>query len=885
MKKVCTLFLGLAALAVATPTVMAGDVYVKIDHNNPDISIIQGSGIFDKVNLLLGNVSNDLVVDLGEFDFDSNSFKAAYFDYANSWGGCNLLLKVGQNYESAKDLVKIPANPSNTYYLARRFGQNFGKDVDNYVAPTGKQHVYATSADGNGIGNLVAIGLVENEYTAADYYKSENYREVSYNTNTRDDDQDKRLLWPSEDKRWDNRRLELPGNSFFNVNDPEQTADPGKIDGDGSIGWTGNNLEMHTKEAVNFGSAQYNQLVVCMKLSDWARSVDLNMFLDLYLDEVKEENRIGHIWYGMEAWGGGSPYLPLVCNLEQPVSGQHTVILKWGSQGSNNVMNVAFYEGNAWAVTPIPDDSVYPTEAEPVTDAFGFNFIQGNGNSRTDVDGDGNSKIYNNDWKCTILNRGQWEDNNIGWAGDGTLYVITAPDGSEYDFGDHNYSGVIIKYGTGGGGYGLTNEDANIRLYVDLGAYGDLDWANKEEYYTSGQDIAEVRMAHTGDWNNLVSYYSEIKDPSMIQGKHKLYVAIHNKSNGDAGANVKGIYFVERTGVEGEIAEITNGFTVTFEENVDLVNADAISVKSTSETDINGLTPEVTVNKNVVTVSLADYPGGAYVVTIPEASVNVGVNYFNNVVEQEVATWDAIKAITIAHDQDGDFELSGGEEAELTLNVETVNGKAYDPETVFEVECANNAASHVSAEVKDDVVLVTVAETAVKSDSPVVITLKAGDVTSNAVELNHYAAPTTIVLGGTQDEFVEANNTITIADDSEALNYTIALNEGAYQKFLFAAEDNECASIVLTDNGLTITPKAEGTTQFSITPLKAGEFKNDSDPTTPATTYTVVVSHTVGVQIFNANGEEVEIFNLQGVKVANPQNGIFIINGKKVLVK
>ena len=865
MKKVCTLFLGLAALAVATPTVLAQDVYIPTNNGNPDIQII-GEGQFDIINRIISNTNNETVIGLGSVDFgDGNNFKSAYAVMGRGYQSASgdIILCAGENPESATEIVRIPYwNNDLSYQVGRPYGANI---TSSNV--TGVQKVWL-KYDGF-TDNVMAVGFnADKVYEEKDYIHAEDmdgYWQVDGNL------VGKRLRYPNQHPDYNDKKVVLLANKFTKT---APDGDQPRIDtNNNSWGWICDGATIEATD-VDFGDKQIQQAVFLVRANGENSPMRR---MEIYIDG----NKAGSVYCGHQIDANG--FLPLVADLDKTYTGaNHTVTVKYVVNGPN-LFSLELFEGKAWHATLDPDPITQFIEEEPVDDILVFDFDTRDGkNTRQELDN--KNAIFNDKWKCTIMHEGQWDGNgNVGYTKDGTVLRITDVNGDAFDFGEIPFSSIIAKYSNDKGNYKGTIEKSNYKLYVDLEEYGPVDFANRDEY-ASLPPVAQVRVYGTSGWGNIKSIRGEIIDPSQLTGKHKLYIALTS----DDGANLYSLHFeVKRTAVEGEIEDTKDGFTVTFDENIKQTGeVSDIVVTPLENEDIEGLSPVVTVSDQVLSLSLEGYPAGKYSISIPEGFVTVGDLNMNSAIEEyNVSIWDAIKAITIAHDQDGLFELSGGEEAELTLNVETVNGKAYDPETEFEVECANNAASHVSAELKDDVVLVTVAETAVKSDSPVAITLKAGNVTSNAMELNHYAAPTTVVLGGTQDEFVEANNTITIADDSEALNYTIALNEGAYQKFLFAAEDSECATIVLTDNGLTITPKAEGTTQFSITPLKAGEFKNDSDPTTPATTYTVVVSHTVGVQIFNANGEEVEIFNLQGVKVANPQNGIFIINGKKVLVK
>ena len=154
-------------MAVAPAKVAADNIYVKIDHNNPDISIVQGSGKFDMTNLLLGNPSSDLTVDLGEVDFDKG-FTGAYADMANGWENNvdgAVILSAGPDLESATPFAKIPFKHFFTYNLPCRYGQNFGNGIEEYTAPTGKQHVYASFEEGKSSANFFGIGLTDVTYT------------------------------------------------------------------------------------------------------------------------------------------------------------------------------------------------------------------------------------------------------------------------------------------------------------------------------------------------------------------------------------------------------------------------------------------------------------------------------------------------------------------------------------------------------------------------------------------------------------------------------------------------------------------------------------------------------------------------------------------------
>ena len=258
-------------------------------------------------------------------------------------------------------------------------------------------------------------------------------------------------------------------------------------------------------------------------------------------------------------------------------------------------------------------------------------------------------------------------------------------------------------------------------------------------------------------------------------------------------------------------------------------------------------------------------------------TVNTIVKSWNDYTPE--AKFDPIESISLAHGQEGDFELSGGENAELTFSVTPAEG--YDPATVFSVATANNDAAHVSvSEVKDGKFTVSVSENAVKSESPVKISVAAGDIKSNEVELNHFAAPANVALAA-HETLLEKE--ISMPANHEAVEYKINVEskldskEGAYQKFVLKADANNYADIALNDAGdaVVVTPKAAGKATFTLTPLKAGEAKASAEPSADATTYTVTIG-TSGIESIEVTSGEVEYFNLKGVKVTNPEKGVYI---------
>lgn len=251
-------------------------------------------------------------------------------------------------------------------------------------------------------------------------------------------------------------------------------------------------------------------------------------------------------------------------------------------------------------------------------------------------------------------------------------------------------------------------------------------------------------------------------------------------------------------------------------------------------------------------------------------------------------------AIKLSHSQADDLHLSANEAHNLIVVAEK---KSYDDvkvnEATYEVNATgNDNASVVLGTVANGKLNVSVAAAAAKSESPVEICVKAGDVTSNVVNLHHYAAPGEAKLVANETEAEKEMSFSIGADGAEPVEFKVNLAEGAYNFFNLAVdEEQEVATVAKneTEDGVVITPLAAGTMSFTVTPVLAGEHKTAATEfASEATTYTVNVKQgTDGVEVSVADGEgRVEYFNLQGVRVANPENGIYIRrqgNSSKVL--
>lgn len=123
-------------------------------------------------------------------------------------------------------------------------------------------------------------------------------------------------------------------------------------------------------------------------------------------------------------------------------------------------------------------------------------------------------------------------------------------------------------------------------------------------------------------------------------------------------------------------------------------------------------------------------------------------------------------------------------------------------------------------------------------------------------------------------------NGVTIVNDTPTQTITNWQFVGTYNNGTIAAGDN----YYFKNNKLY---KAGGSGTTSIKPFRAYLHYTGSDPA-PAPTFTID-GNVTGIAHINADGqmnlEEGAVYNLAGQRVANPTKGLYIVNGKKVIVK
>jgi len=187
----------------------------------------------------------------------------------------------------------------------------------------------------------------------------------------------------------------------------------------------------------------------------------------------------------------------------------------------------------------------------------------------------------------TILNKGQWEDDNVGYTGDGTVLKITG-----IDFQQGQFDKILVSHGTGMSWAGYINE-ANFKFYLDLeddatvepAAGGPRritveDWASVRDQLTDIEPVATVRLQATGGWGNV---YTTKGDLSKVEGVHDVYIIF----TAPDGANIKDIYLDDQ---EEEVDPSTgvNEITAAKAQNGNVYSIDGRLVRKNA-TSLEGL--------------------------------------------------------------------------------------------------------------------------------------------------------------------------------------------------------------------------------------------------------------------------------------------------------
>ena len=461
MKKFFTL---LAAAAAMTLTAGAQELVIPTNVDNPNVTIIN-QGNFDAASYGIGSTNETTRISLGMVDFGETgeNFKAVGIRFANGWSNGGAAILTAGEGDAAVQFASIALIGTSGYGQFKTIAANMT------AVPTGEQEVFLTFE--NRAGNIRAAYFYADELSADDFSEGsilktpaqmDGYAEVSGTLNVLES----QLV--------------------------EGGSGETRIDND-SWGWTQGGVVVNYG-SFDFGNGDYNQLVAYFKHGGWG----LINFFEIYIDEIAPANRIAQVYAGLEI----NSLTPQARNLEQTVTGVHNVLVKWYG-GSINVGNLEFVKGNLWLEEPF----YAAVPAVPSENAARYSFRnQFNVNPEEGV-----VYIGRDSGLTDIVNQGQWENDNVGWTGNGTVLKV-----KDVDFADGNFNKIIVEYGSEPAN--ANNFENTIKFYVDS---------------QDGDPVATVQIVGTSSWNTI---FQAGGDLTAVEGVHDLYMVY------SVGVNVKDIY-------------------------------------------------------------------------------------------------------------------------------------------------------------------------------------------------------------------------------------------------------------------------------------------------------------------------------------------------------
>ncbi len=477
-------------------TAQAQPLTFQLGHD--DGAVIVQNGKFNPLGSFIGNTNAETIIELGEVDFAAgDTYKAVSLRFANGWGGGGqAVLNVGESADELTPFALVDLiNFHDSYTNFRSIGANFSD------APTGVQKVFLTFIDR--AGNIQDVRFYTEEFVESDFESGSMLKE------------------PCAVEGYDGTILSIDNSTLVYSPNDETRPD------NGSWGWTTEGVVVNYG-TMDFGNGEFDQVVLELA-SPW-QGDQTNHSVDVYVDDYENEaNLIANVWTGIDV----KAKLYLARNIE-PLTGEHTVYLKWHG-GSANIANVHFSKGMLWSLGNILDPIVATHENQtPSEKADRYSFLDSMKESDEAV------YVGRDSGRTTILNRGQWESDNVGYTGDGTVLKITG-----IDFKEGQFDKILVSHSTGmsWAGYG---DEAFFAFYIDLedepttveGAPRRIqvdNWANVRDQLTDIDPIAKVRLQATSGWGNV---YTTQGDLSKVEGVHDLYIVYTTPD----GANVKDIY-------------------------------------------------------------------------------------------------------------------------------------------------------------------------------------------------------------------------------------------------------------------------------------------------------------------------------------------------------
>ena len=578
-----------------------------ISPDNPAISF-EGSGEFQDKYRILGGTSTDTHIYLGEVDFGNGDlFNAASIELANGWNVDGKSFAIlswaypGDGFESSMPFAQIAIEQTGNYeFDYRLFGSTLtylqpddtewsgGEPAYEGISfewPLDECEVYVSFV--GAAGNIRSVNLYRDELIKENmtYYNGVN-----------------RMLTPEEYVSFgidfkENAEV-LKATDATLVHGVESGDEPHIDTSNNSWGWCKEGVIVDYG-TIDFGDDGFAEIAI--EFTHWSNDI-LFDWIDLYIDEVSEENKIAQYWTGIEV---RDIFKIMGKSIDRSITGEHKILARW-SGGSTNLRDIFFFKDQ---IHTTPLEAFRPYNYQPDEKATVIKFKEG-------------ADDYYSNTIMTSKNGEKIEDaGNLGWTTGGSVIRI-----NDFDFSGFNgvYTNFIVNHSTpsDAGSY-LDPKNYNFAFYVDLEEevapaaiapraaveYTQDQWNNNLSDILAGHDpIAKVRMQATGDWGNYRRSEADI-DPELLPvGVHDLYMVING-----SGSNVLSIE-LEHTGTTGVENVAVESVSVRVADGCIIVDGEAAIY------DLQGRTIATVAEAAKVAVA-----PGIYVVATADNTVKVAV--------------------------------------------------------------------------------------------------------------------------------------------------------------------------------------------------------------------------------------------------------------------
>ncbi|MBQ8487907.1 MAG: Ig-like domain-containing protein [Prevotella sp.] len=337
-----------------------------------------------------------------------------------------------------------------------------------------------------------------------------------------------------------------------------------------------------------------------------------------------------------------------------------------------------------------------------------------------------------------------------------------------------------------------------------------------------------------------------------------------------------------------------------FEKADDLLVGDVVVICGKLTTYSNA--PEVAAGNYIVSLTRPDAPVDerqAVEMSFPEASYEVTLGEdFTAPVLTITEGYDGTVAY-ISSDETVAKVAADGAVTILAAGTTTITATApatdnYKSATAS-YKLTVNAGEEPTPELSDDLFSLVTDVTVLKANDKILfVNSEASVALSTEQKSNNRGQAEVTITESNQIEGVSANvQVITLEGESGAWYFKVgdgylyaASSKSNYLRTEAEKDDNAKATIAIDETNATITFQGENTRNVLMYNASSSLFSCYASTSTQAPVQLYVKTGTTGIQTVNhTNVADGAYFNLAGQRVAAPAKGLYIVNGKKVVLK